>query len=313
MRRVGTMTTLPSRLNILKKPILSILRQTVPLDVLYIHMPLVTLKGLTYDIPSDFLNFTIGFKTKVVINRCKEDLGPITKLAPVLDLETDPDTYIFTFDDDVMVHRNLIKKYISKIVEHPNACLSLSGVCAGRFPFFYQLISKNTKDHPIDWIEGVHTVAYKRSFFQTSNELVSFEGDSPIKKYLVTNDDHRISAYLSSRNIKRISIGYAAKDNIFKVLSTTSSPDALSARGILTLMKEHFLIVKYFKSKELYTESSKSYYSTTFLLSCFVLTSIYLLSKRTILTVSMLVAFWWLSYLFFIDTTVLRVYSPLYN
>lgn len=313
MRRIGTMTTLPSRLNLLKKPILSILRQTVPLDVLYIHMPLVTLKGLQYDIPLNFLDFSIGFHTKVVINRCKEDFGPITKLAPVLDLETDPDTYIFSFDDDVMVHRNLIRKYISKIVEHPNACLSLSGVCAGRFPSFYQLISKNKEDHPIDWIEGVHTVAYKRSFFETCNDLVSFEGESPIKKYLVTNDDHRISAYLSSRNIKRISMGYVAKDNIFKILDTNSSPDALSARGFLTLMKEHFLIVKYFRSKELYTQYSKSYYSASFLILCFVLTSISLLSKRTVVALSLLVVFWWLFYLFLIDTTVLRVYSPLYN
>ena len=89
------MTTLPSRLNHLTKTIRSILRQTAPLDVLYIHMPLLTLKGLEYDIPLGFLDFTKGFRTNVVINRCKEDFGPITKIAPVLDLEKDPDTYIF--------------------------------------------------------------------------------------------------------------------------------------------------------------------------------------------------------------------------
>ena len=309
MRRIGTMTTLPSRLNHLTKTIRSILRQTAPLDVLYIHMPLLTLKGLEYDIPLGFLDFTKGFRTIVVINRCKEDFGPITKIAPVLDLEKDPDTYIFSFDDDVLVHRNLIKKYISKIVQHPNACLSFSGVCSGKFPFFYQLISKNTEDHPIDWIEGVHTVAYKRSFFTTSDDLVSFESDSPVKQYLITNDDHRISAYLSSRNIKRISIGHAAKDNIFKSLNT-SSPDALSARGVFTLIKEHFLIVKYFKTKKLYTQHSKSHFSGTFLIACFISTSIYLVSKRTVYVLGL---FWWLSYLFFVSNTVLKVYSPLLN
>ena len=51
MRVVGSMTTLPDRISSIKIPIKYILRQSVPLDVLYLHIPKKTLKNKEYDIP----------------------------------------------------------------------------------------------------------------------------------------------------------------------------------------------------------------------------------------------------------------------
>ena len=48
MRIVGSMTTLPNRISFIKTPIKYILRQSVPLDILYLHIPKKTLKNKEY-------------------------------------------------------------------------------------------------------------------------------------------------------------------------------------------------------------------------------------------------------------------------
>ena len=252
MRLIGSMTTLPSRVSTIIDPIKYILRQSVSLDILYIHIPIKTLKGETYDIPENFLSNFSNFSTKVIINRCKQDYGPITKLAPVLELETDPDTCIFTFDDDIIVHRDVVKKLQEKSLKYPDACLGFSGICVGSFPFYFQYVFNNHIDCPVDWIQGVHVVMYKRKFFNNIDELVSFGDDTPLKNMLVFNDDHRISSYLSCKNIQRISIGYNIKNYLFKY--SNSEIDALCKRHI-DLHKEHFQIIKYFSNRHIYNHS----------------------------------------------------------
>lgn len=252
MRLVGSMTTLPDRLTTITEPIKHILRQSHPLDVLYLHIPLQTLKGKTYKIPEDFMDKFDGYPTKVVLNRCKRDYGPITKLAPSLELETDPNTYILTFDDDIIPNRYLVKTLYEKIQQYPNECLGFSGVCKGFFPFFFQFVIDNKRDIPVDWIQGVHVVAYKRSFFTTIHELITFGDDTPAKDSLLWNDDHRISSYLAHKNIPRISIGCNIQDFLFKY--GDGQPDALSIRHA-DLVKEHFCIIRHFSDAGLYHRS----------------------------------------------------------
>ena len=102
MRIVGSITTIPDRISLIEAVLDSILSQTRPLDCLYLNIPNISKKGKQYRIP-EFLKIK-----NLVLNRC-EDYGPITKLLPVLDIETDPDTYIVTFDDDRIVHRDVVK------------------------------------------------------------------------------------------------------------------------------------------------------------------------------------------------------------
>jgi hypothetical protein len=252
MRIVGSMSTLPDRLDNITKPIKHILRQTHSLDVLYLNIPWKTLKGRTYDIPEDFIDNFTGYRTKVILNRCSKDYGPITKLAPTLDLEKDPDTYILTFDDDIIPRRHLIKTLCQKIQQYPDTCLGFSGVCIGSFPFYFQFAIDNRVDQNVDWIQGVHVVAYKRSFFTNIKDLVSFGNDTPLKDVLVFNDDHRVSAYLASKNIPRISIGCEIKNFLFKY--GDGQEDALSSRHV-ELVKEHFKIINYFKNNGIYYHS----------------------------------------------------------
>jgi len=195
-----------------------------------------------------------GYKTKVILNRCSVDYGPITKFAPVLDIEKDLDTYILTFDDDIIVHRDVVKRLKEKSVKYPNACLAFSGICVGSFPFPFHYVIDNTYDCPVDWIQGVHVVAYKRKFFTTLNELITFGDDTPLKNELLFNDDHRISAYLASKNISRISIGYNIRDYLFRYRD--GQDDALSSRRF-TLLTEHCKIIDYFSKNRLYNHTYK--------------------------------------------------------
>lgn len=248
MRIIGSMTTLPGRFDTIRKPIESILSQTIPLDILYLHIPQKTLKGDLYNIPNDFENSFQHIKTttKLVLNRCNNDYGPITKLYPVLELEKDNDTCIITFDDDIIVQPHLVSMYIEKVKMYPNACLALSGVCIGNFPFHFQFAIDNPTDTQVDWIQGVHTVLYRRGFF--NHDLLQF-GDNYLKQELQFNDDHRISAYLASKNISRISLGYHIQS--YLRIYTDNQDDALSMRRF-NLVKEHSKIIQHFSKLGLY-------------------------------------------------------------
>lgn len=248
-RMVGSMTTLPDRIPNIIEPIKHILNQTHPLDILYLHIPDRTLRGKKYVLPDNFLRNFDGYPTQIVINYCGKDYGPITKLAPVLDIEKDPNTYIVTFDDDIIADKNLVKILYEKILQYPNTCLGFSGVCIGEFPFYFQFAITNKIDHHVDWIQGVHVVAYKRGFFGDINDLVTFGDDTPVKDVLLFNDDHRISAYLASKNIPRISIGCDIHKLVFRFGNLQD--DALSG-NILKLAKQHYNIVKHYRDAGLY-------------------------------------------------------------
>jgi hypothetical protein len=272
------MTTLPRRLDDIVKPVKSILKQTAPLQLLYLNIPKCTKQGELYNIPKNFLNQFNGYNTKVLVNRCI-DYGPITKLAPTLDLETNPSTYILTFDDDIIVHRDLVKVMKNRIKINPNICWAFSGICVGKFPFYFQFVINNEKDQCVDWIQGVHVVAYRRSFFTTCKDLVQFRDTTPIADILVNNDDHHISLYLARLGILRVSIGKNIRDFLFNY--KTGQEDALSART--NLLKEHYNIIKYALKKGYYGTSYSISTSVVYILLISICTTIFtsfLLPKR---------------------------------
>lgn len=273
MRLVGSMTTVPSRVDKLYKTIQTILDQTEPLDVLYINIPYKSRKGAQYPDPEDFDDrFDPNkYKTKIVVNRCK-DHGPLTKLAPTLSLETNPETRILTFDDDLYIGPDVVSIHKQKLKEYPNACLCFSGVCAGSFPFVFQFVINNKKDTQVDWIQGVHVPVYKRSFFGTEQELVTFGDDTPLRDLLVWNDDHRISAYLESKNIPKISIDKPITDHF---MFFPHHKDGLSGR-ILSLVSEHAKIINYYKKAGYYYRNYSKFFSIGMLVVYLALSTIFI-------------------------------------
>jgi hypothetical protein len=251
MRLVGSMTTLPTRLKMIGPTIMNILKQQRSLDVLYLNVPDKTLRGAEYIIPEEFeAQFNGISTTKFVINRCGKDLGPLTKLAPVMYIEKDPDTLIFTFDDDILVHRDVVDLLYNKALKYPLGCVGLSGVCIGYFPFYYQVAVDNEEDIEVDWLQGVHVVAYRRGLIGNPEEMITFGDDTDAKDALVFNDDHRISGYLNSKGVTLISVGIRAPDYVYNI-DEGYNYDALSKRGFIWL-KEHHLITSVLMNMGLY-------------------------------------------------------------
>jgi hypothetical protein len=245
------MTTLPKRLPKIRKIILSILDTGI--DLLYLNIPYETKSGEKYIIP-DFLQDL----NRVKIIRC-EDYGPITKLLPVLDIECEPNTCIITFDDDMIVDNKVVKILSRKSKKYPQCCIGFSGACAGRFPFIYQWTNTNRKDTYVDWLEGVHSILYKRKFLD-KKEILNF--CKPIQHLLFKNDDHWISAYLASKKIPRISMGYNP-ESYFKETSIKHI-NPLSGRSI-KLYWEHIRIIHHLMKADIYTKQNNWTHSIGFI------------------------------------------------
>ena len=105
MRIVATMTTIPSRIERIEPVIEAVLNQSKPVAHLEINIPQFCRRtGEDYRIP-DWL----ASNRKVRIYRT-EDYGPITKVAPtLLRYDVDPDTYIWSVDDDCVYPQNQLE------------------------------------------------------------------------------------------------------------------------------------------------------------------------------------------------------------
>jgi len=105
MRVIASLTTIPSRINLLGPVITSVRKQTFPVDQIEINIPTHCKRlGQDYIIP-EYLSNDDGlniFRTN--------DFGPITKVLPTLiRYENDPDTYIWSLDDDVELDSSTLK------------------------------------------------------------------------------------------------------------------------------------------------------------------------------------------------------------
>ena len=106
---VGLAVT-PTRINLIEKTLISLINQTHKPDAIYINLPNYCIKeNSTYKIP-DFID---KYNYIVKIIRFDYDFGPSNKLIPILKKETDPETLIFTADDDIVYDINFIKDYIN--------------------------------------------------------------------------------------------------------------------------------------------------------------------------------------------------------
>jgi glycosyltransferase involved in cell wall biosynthesis len=105
LKIIASMTTIPSRINMIRPVVESVLSQTTPIVQLEINIPYkCTRTGEIYDIPA-WLKQIQGIK----IFRT-EDLGPITKIAPtLLRYQCDSETYIWSIDDDCAYPANQLE------------------------------------------------------------------------------------------------------------------------------------------------------------------------------------------------------------
>lgn len=253
-RIVFSMTTIPSRLNLIEPIIKSAVEVNVGINALYLNLPNVSLRGKPYNIPTGFLStLSPHDRRKVIINRCGQDLGPITKVLPTFYRETDPTTLIVSVDDDIIYTQNIIPVILQNNHRYPNACLSFSGFCTGSFPCYWQFAVGNKQPVSVDWVQGVHTITYPRRLVDP-DELMEW------KPFMKKHDDHRLNSYLAWKGIERISMGKKASDYL-RNISDIASTDQIS--GTSDFIIQNAKITYHLRKEGLYGKSDRNLYGSS--------------------------------------------------
>lgn len=207
---VASLTTSPSRLNLLEPVIIALLTQDYKPWQIEINLPEKYKNKEEYKIPDFLLPREDGtFKyPNVKIFRQDKDIGPATKIIPtILRYKNDPDVYIISFDDDHKYPPKMIstllkglKVYgdkniytIGGINMHVGAKMTLEGYN----PYF---------TGRVDVLEGVFGVLYNPRLFE-EDLMPYFEKIIKCKECL-TSDDITISNYLAMKNIKIIRLHF---------------------------------------------------------------------------------------------------------
>jgi hypothetical protein len=185
------MTTIPERFKLLPRVLDSLQSQTVPPEVIYIHVAPKTLKGLEYNIPE--LREIVSRYPNVVVNVVEKDLGPITKVVPVLSLIQDDDRVVLV-DDDVTYKPDMIENLAK--VNKPAVGY------AGRKPglVYVNGISIKTQ-REVEFLETFAGVMYDGKVLKGLAEYNATLDDT-----CILQDDIKIGKFLEIRNIKRVVI-----------------------------------------------------------------------------------------------------------
>lgn len=117
---VVSLTTIPERINGLKYTIGSLLKQTLKPDEIAVNIPMKTLKGKEYIIPSWLTEMR---NTRVKLYRPETDYGPASKLLFTLKRES-PDTKIIVVDDDHVYPPILIETLVRYSDRYPDNAIT---------------------------------------------------------------------------------------------------------------------------------------------------------------------------------------------
>ena len=197
-----SLTTIPSRINLIEDTINSLLTQLVPV---YLWIPHYTAKTDTY--------YTLDQLPKWLTNRenltvtLVEDLGSITKLITALAL-TESET-IITVDDDCIYPPHFVETLKKGMAQYHNQkALCFRGKVLFT-PYYRQAFSFRNVKKPrvVDIVTGVYGVAYQRQWFDIE-KLTEMSKDFP------GNDDIVISAYLDQKNIERLAIPFLGGESV---------------------------------------------------------------------------------------------------
>jgi phosphorylcholine metabolism protein LicD len=217
-RIVVSMSSMPSRLAHAFPTINSLLLQSVPPDVIYLNLPMHSLReGRSYDVPT-----ALNQDSRVIINRCAIDSGPITKLIPTLHEETDPDTLIITVDDDTVYHPHMIRALISYHGLHPRSALGFRGwkvPKSGLYRDSRTIYARDTKvPLSVDILTGVSGVMYERWHFEA--DFLDREALPPESFFV---DDICISGYLAQRRVPRLIIPFKLREPLCRFIRSSRS------------------------------------------------------------------------------------------
>lgn len=200
-RLVVSLTTSPRRIKHIQPVIDSIMKQTIKPDRIYLNLPNVFKRDNSVfqkPLPEFITNNPL-----VYVNWC-EDMGPITKVLPTIELEKDPETLILSIDDDIYYSPDHIELFLAFSKAYPNTCIT------GTSYMHYdkednQDIQQNNyglEGIAVELVEGFSGVLYRKEFLENINTQWLKENACKF------GDDFYISNELRRKNIPIIKIGW---------------------------------------------------------------------------------------------------------
>src|SRR5947207_5308811 len=122
LRVVASLTTMPDQYSKVIKTLESLHAQTYKLDAIYLSLPEISRRlGTKYPpVPKEISDNCTIIKTP--------DVGPITKIYGGLLAESEPDTIIITFDNDMVYPDRMVEKLIENHKKYPNSAIGSAGM-----------------------------------------------------------------------------------------------------------------------------------------------------------------------------------------
>lgn len=195
MRVIVSLTTIPSRIGLIKPMIESVLEQTYKPDRFVLWIPSRCLKeNSQYVIPPWLSELSVEIGDTVC------DYGPATKLIPSLQQEEEPNTRIITLDDDVAYEKHALEEMVQVSETWSDMVFGFMGCRAG--PTY---IHAEHLDPAVSWTEvevlgGYRGIIYRRGLLDSSimRDLLTLLEQGPF-----VCDDQLFSWNLLRRGIKR--------------------------------------------------------------------------------------------------------------
>ena len=204
MRLIVTFTTIPSRINTLKKTIKSLLNQTQKIDMIYLNISNFYSRFNTKieKIPDYLLNFEKD-NSNFKLNFCK-DYGSATKLLGICDIEKSDDTCIIVVDDDGIYNKNMASEYLKFFKNYNNkSIICCSGIY---FPEKIKKIGFNDyiiiKDHGklVDIAEGTCGYILQRKMIK--KDIFTFFINKNFHNSMIYRcDDYVFARYFNLHNV----------------------------------------------------------------------------------------------------------------
>ena len=200
-RTVLTLTTSPQRMHHLPKVLDSIFNQLTSPDAVYLNLPKRYRNRDTYIIP-DWLSDV----QQLTLQQQGDDLGPVMKILPVLEVETDPDTLLITIDDDVRYPPDTILALQTAAQANPKSAFGSRGF---NFTNIGQHLEPVRGEYaPCHVLQGYGACAYRRHNFNTKILRNSLAAQPQSFRF---SDDVILSNHIASRGVARYTIELAGR------------------------------------------------------------------------------------------------------
>ena len=153
-------TTIPERLAFVNQTIESLLNQSLLPDAIYLNLPRLTRHSKQYP-------YYIRRHERVIVNECV-DMGPISKLFPLLSI-SEPDDVIVLVDDDFIYNEYMIETLIRGVESY--AAVGFSGRIyqPNKGLRFFSHVPVPTKATFLETFSGV---AYKRWSLKDQEDVI---------------------------------------------------------------------------------------------------------------------------------------------